>query len=97
MQFVVVSAAVCYNMVSVGAWNSLECLLTESYPTEIRTLASGVLHSSGRLASFLAQLCDGFLIQNSVFLLLLVNGGVMLAGALSATALEERAGVSLDG
>jgi len=79
----VVAAAMGYNAVSVGAWNSLECMLAESYPTEVRSVASGVLHSGGRVASLLAQLIDGFMLEQGVFTLLMVNAGTMLVGCIA--------------
>jgi len=39
------------NMISIGGWNSLDCVSTESFPTSLRTSAMGVLAASGRLGS----------------------------------------------
>jgi len=77
---VVVAAAMGYNMVSVGAWNSLEVLMAEVYPTEVRSIASGALHSCGRVGSLVAQLADGALLKQGVPVLLAVNAGLMLMG-----------------
>jgi MFS transporter, VNT family, synaptic vesicle glycoprotein 2 len=46
-----VATACLLNMVSVGGWNSLDCLSTESFPTTLRTSAMGYLTASGRLVS----------------------------------------------
>lgn len=54
-----VATACLLNMVSVGGWNSLDCLSTESFPTTLRTSAMGYLSGMGRLVSqrHLSQLC----------------------------------------
>lgn len=44
------------NAVSVVAWNALDCVSTEAYPTSIRGFAFGLLAASGRLASASGQL-----------------------------------------
>lgn len=91
-----VAAAMGFNMVSVGGWNSLECLTAESFPTEVRGVASGLLHSIGRVASALAQLANGFLIARSTFLLLLITAGTMLVGTCAGLLLpKEMANASL--
>ena len=92
----VVGAAMGYNMVSVGAWNSLECLIAETYPTEVRGVASGTLHSCGRIGSLVAQLVDGFLLKQGVVVLLAVNAGLMLMGCVGGILMpSEKAGVRL--
>ena len=95
-QAVVVGAAMGYNMVSVGAWNSLECLIAETYPTEVRSVASGALHSCGRLGSLLAQVADGFLLRQGVLVLLAVNAGIMMVGCVAGVFLPiDKAGARL--
>jgi MFS family permease len=44
------------NAVSVVAWNALDCVSTEAYPTSIRGFAFGLLAAAGRLASASGQL-----------------------------------------
>jgi MFS family permease len=44
------------NAVSVVAWNALDCISTEAYPTSIRGFAFGLLAACGRLASASGQL-----------------------------------------
>ena len=70
--------------------------MAESYPTEVRGIASGALHSCGRIGSMLAQLADGFLLSQGAITLLSVNAGIMLLGCIGGWRLPaELAGASL--
>ncbi|KNC48400.1 major facilitator superfamily transporter [Thecamonas trahens ATCC 50062] len=85
----VITVASAFNAVSIGGWNALDCLSSESFPTPLRTSAMGVLAAFGRLGSMSAQFVNGFLISHSVALLLLVTAGTMFIGGLGALALPR--------
>jgi MFS family permease len=54
----VVFCAFLFSLFTTPAWNSLESLSSESFPTESRSAAMGLLSSGGRVGSIIAQVCD---------------------------------------
>eukprot|EP01059_Diplonema_ambulator_P017060 TRINITY_DN2905_c0_g2_i2.p1 TRINITY_DN2905_c0_g2~~TRINITY_DN2905_c0_g2_i2.p1 ORF type:complete len:501 (+),score=60.34 TRINITY_DN2905_c0_g2_i2:39-1505(+) len=82
----IVGLACGYNAVSIIGWNSLSCLSSESFPTEYRSTAVGVLSATGRVASGLSQLAFGLLFHYSVHvsIILFMAAGMMGAGSLAA-------------
>ena len=82
--FAVITVASLFNGVSIGGWNALDCLSSESFPTPLRTTAMGLLAAFGRLGSMSAQFVNGFLISHSVALLLFVTAGTMAMSSIGA-------------
>ena len=85
---VVVSAAAMFNAFSVMAWNSLDCIAVEIFPTKLRTSAMGLLASMGRIGAVVAQFVNGSL-QSNMVLLLLVTSICMFIGGCAAWFLED--------
>ena len=91
-----VVAACFFNAVSVGAWNSLDCLSAESFPTSLRGTALAVLAAVGRLGSTAAQFYNAALVEVSIEILLLTSAAAMLvASALTMMLPLETAGAAL--
>lgn len=88
-RILVIIVASAFNGISIGGWNSLDCLSTESFPTEVRTSAMGLLAASGRLGSMAAQFVNGALITHSIALLLLITSGSMFVGAVAGLMLPK--------
>ena len=87
----VLLAACSLNAVSTCSWNSLDCLSTEAFPTQLRTTALGVLSASGRLGSITGQFVFGAL-KSKVPVLLSVAAGMLGVGAIAALALPKTSG-----
>lgn len=85
---VVITAAALFNTFSVMAWNSLDCIAVEIFPTSVRTTAMGLLASLGRIGAVCAQFVNGSL-QTNMVLLLVVTSVCMLAGCMSAWLLDD--------
>lgn len=84
-----VTTASLLNAVSVGGWNSLDCLSTESFPTSLRTTAMGLLAACGRLGSIVGQFAFGALIHVSVTALLLTAAAMLFVGAVAGLLLPQ--------
>jgi hypothetical protein len=84
-----VAAACIMNLVSVGAWNSLDCLAAESFPTSVRTTALGLQAAGGRLGSIAGQFVFGALVNLSITALLLSAAFMLLLGGVAALALPH--------
>ena len=96
-QLTALAAACLFNAASVGAWNSLDCLSSESFPTELRATALAVLAASGRLGSTAAQFVNAALVERSVALLLLTSAAAMLLASVLTMLLPlETAGKNRD-
>jgi MFS transporter, VNT family, synaptic vesicle glycoprotein 2 len=91
----IVGAAAAFNAFSVAGWNCLDALSAESFPTDVRTTALGLVAASGRAGSIAAQFVNGSL-EHNIPLLLLVTSGLMLLGAAVTLLLPvEMGGVEL--
>lgn len=53
-----VAIACFYNAFSCAAWNALDCLSSECFPTRIRSTAFGFLSASGRFGSIIANIIN---------------------------------------
>lgn len=78
----VVVFASLFNAAGVVAWNSLDCLSVESFPTAVRSSAMGVLTAVGRVGAVVAQFINGSL-QARIPLLLAVTSLALLVGGIS--------------
>ena len=77
----ILAAAVLFNVFSSCAWNTLDCLSAECFPTEVRSSVMGTLTAVGRVASIAAQFVNGALLNTDLFELLLVTCACSLVGA----------------
>jgi MFS family permease len=90
--FGVICAAMAFNAACTAAWDTINVVSTEVFPTRARATALGALAAGGRLASIAAQFVNGSL-QSSVGSLLTVTACAMLVGALAVKGLtSDRSG-----
>ena len=80
---VVIISASLFNGFSVIGWNALDCMSVESFPTNIRTTAMGILAAMGRLGAISAQFVNGTL-ESNIALLLFVTSGCMFVGGFAS-------------
>jgi VNT family MFS transporter (synaptic vesicle glycoprotein 2) len=85
------ASACVFNGVSVIGWNSLDLLGSESFPTNVRASAVGLMGAAGRLASFSATAAAGWLTEIWLALPLVVAAGLLLMGGLAMLRLPEPA------
>ena len=82
--FTVILSASLFNSFSTASWNTLDCLSTESFGTAQRGTAMGTLSALGRIGSTIAQFSNAFLLETSVFFLLIVTSSAMAVAAFGA-------------
>jgi MFS family permease len=87
----IVGLASTNNAISALAWNAVNVLSTEAFPTATRSTAMGMLSASGRLGSIAGQLLFGFLVDDSSTTLLGIIAGLLLAATAAACALPASA------
>jgi len=79
----VLAASCMMNAVSVTAWNAVNVLSTEAFPTAARSSAMGILSMTGRFGSIVGQLLFGGLMSVSVPALLTSVSALLLLGAVA--------------
>lgn len=91
----VVLFAALFNAFSTVGWNSLDCLSVESFPTNVRTSAMGILAASGRMGAIVAQFVNGSLEDNVPALLGVTSVFMILGGLLSWLLDNDNTGTQL--
>jgi MFS family permease len=76
----IVAAACCFQCFTISAWNSIDVLTSELFPTSVRSTGMGMCAATGRVGAMLAQIVNGALIARPVRLLL-VAALTLLLGA----------------
>jgi MFS family permease len=84
----IVGAACAFQCFSTMAWNAIDVLTSELFPTTVRSTGMGVCTASGRIGAMLAQLVNGVLVSHPVRLLL-VAASTLLLGALTPVLLPS--------
>jgi MFS family permease len=78
----IVVSACCFQCFTIAAWNVIDTLSSELFPTMVRSTGMGVCAASGRVGAMMAQFVNGALVGKPVRLLLVASGTLML-GALT--------------
>nr|XP_057930797.1 synaptic vesicle glycoprotein 2B [Doryrhamphus excisus] len=73
-----------FSGVSVIAWNALDVLGTELYPTQLRSSALGVFTGVGRVAAITANMVFGRLVDSECAVPILLVSAMLLCGGLTA-------------
>lgn len=76
----IVAAACAFQCFTIVAWNSIDVLTSELFPTTVRATGMGVCAASGRVGAMLAQFINGSLVGKPVRLVL-VAAATLLLGA----------------
>lgn len=84
----IVGAACAFQCFTISAWNAIDVMTSELFPTTVRSTGLGVCAASGRVGAMLAQFVNGALVAQPVRLLL-VAAGTLLLGALTPGFLPE--------
>jgi VNT family MFS transporter (synaptic vesicle glycoprotein 2) len=78
----IVGSACAFQCFTISAWNAIDVMTSELFPTTVRSTGLGVCAASGRIGAMLAQFVNGALVEQPVRLLL-VAAGTLLLGALT--------------
>uniref|UniRef100_A0A8C6WWR7 Synaptic vesicle glycoprotein 2 n=2 Tax=Neogobius melanostomus TaxID=47308 RepID=A0A8C6WWR7_9GOBI len=78
-----------FGGVSVVAWNALDVLCTELYPTHLRSSALGFFTGVGRIAAIMANVVFGQLVDTNCAVPVLLVSGLLLVGGLAALLLPQ--------
>ncbi|XP_051776757.1 synaptic vesicle glycoprotein 2C isoform X1 [Erpetoichthys calabaricus] len=78
-----------FSAVSVVSWNALDLIGTELYPTQLRSCALGFFTGVGRLASILANIVFGQLVDTNCAVTLLLVAAMLCIGGLTASKLPQ--------
>jgi hypothetical protein len=84
----IVLSACSFQCFTIAAWNTIDCMTSELFPTTVRSTGMGVCAASGRIGAMMAQFVNGALIAQPVRLLLVASFTLVL-GALTPCLLPE--------
>jgi hypothetical protein len=86
----IVVSACSFQCFVIAAWNTIDCMSSELFPTSVRSTGLGVCAASGRIGAMVAQFVNGSLVEKPVRLLL-VASATLLLGALTPCLLPSSA------
>lgn len=89
---IIVGAACAFQCFIIAAWNAIDVLTSELFPTTSRSTGMGLCAASGRIGAMLAQFVNGLLIGRPVRLLLVAAGSLLLGALTPAWLPEDRTG-----
>uniref|UniRef100_A0A4W5PSY3 Synaptic vesicle glycoprotein 2 n=1 Tax=Hucho hucho TaxID=62062 RepID=A0A4W5PSY3_9TELE len=78
-----------FSGVSVVAWNSLDVLGTELYPTQLRSSALGFFTGIGRVAAIMGNIVFGQLVDTNCVIPVLLVSALLLTGGITALRLPR--------
>ena len=84
----IVLSACCFQAFTIIAWNTIDCMTSELFPTTVRSTGMGVCAASGRIGAMIAQFVNGALVRNPVRLLLVASFTLVL-GAITPCLLPD--------
>ena len=85
--FGIVTSACLFQCFTVVAWNTIDTMTSELFPTLVRSTGWGVCAASARIGALIAQFVNGALVENPIQLLL-VNAGTLVVGAVTPCLLQ---------
>lgn len=74
----IVVSACSFQCFTIAAWNVIDTLSSELFPTAVRSTGMGVCAASGRIGAMVAQFVNGALVGKPVRLLLVASGTLLL-------------------
>jgi hypothetical protein len=77
----IVLSACIFQCFTISAWNTIDCMTSELFPTSVRSTGMGVCAASGRVGAMVAQFVNGALVANPVRLLLVASITLLLGAA----------------
>jgi len=75
----VVLSACSFQAFTIAAWNTIDCMTSERFPTSVRSTGMGVCAASGRIGAMIAQMVNGALVGSPVRLLLVASTSLVIA------------------
>ena len=75
----IVISACSFQAFSIAAWNTIDCMTTERFPTSVRSTGMGVCAASGRVGAMIAQIVNGSLVGTPVRLLLVASTSLLIS------------------
>ena len=89
----IVIAACSFQAFTIAAWNTIDVLTAEVFPTTVRSTAMGLCGATGRLAAMLAQIVNGALIAQPARLLATSALSLALGAIVPRFLIEDRTGM----
>ncbi|XP_077425814.1 synaptic vesicle glycoprotein 2C [Vanacampus margaritifer] len=84
-----------FSGVSVMAWNALDVVATELYPTQLRSSALGFFTGAGRVAAIMGNVAFGNMVDSNCAVPILLVSAMLLTGGVSALFLPRTKQIEL--
>jgi MFS family permease len=75
----IVTSACLFQAFSITAWNTIDCMTSERFPTSVRSTGMGICAASGRIGAMIAQFVNGVLLDSPVRLLAVASISLFVA------------------
>jgi MFS family permease len=91
----IVTAACTFQAFTIAAWNTIDVVTAEVFPTTVRSTALGLCAATGRLAAMLAQIVNSALIAEPTRLLLTSSMSLAIGAIVPYCCIPDRTGQSV--
>jgi MFS transporter, VNT family, synaptic vesicle glycoprotein 2 len=88
----IVLAACSFQCFTIAAWNAIDVLTSELFPTSVRSTGMGVCAATGRIGAMMAQFVNGMLVSRPVRLLLVAATALLLGSITPALLPADQTG-----
>ena len=92
---VIVAAACAFQAFTIAAWNTIDVLTAEVFPTSVRSTAMGLCAATGRLAAMFAQVVNGALIAQPARLLATSALSLAIGATVPHCLIPDRTGMAV--
>jgi MFS family permease len=80
----IVVAACSFQCFTIAAWNCIDVMTSELFPTKVRSTGMGICAATGRIAALLAQFINGATVQHPSLLLCIAAVTLAVGGTTPA-------------
>jgi MFS family permease len=80
----IVLAACSFQCFTIAAWNCIDVMTSELFPTQVRSTGMGICAATGRIAAMLAQFINGATVQHPTLLLCIAAVTLTVGGTTPA-------------
>lgn len=90
---IIVTAACAFQAFTIAAWNTIDVMTAEAFPTTVRSTGVGLCAATGRVAAMLAQVVNGYTVAQPARLLSIAATALGIGAFVPRLLIPDRTGL----